>query len=267
MNARCITNKIPDLSILVADVCPDLILITETWLHSDIPDVQLSLPGYCIFRKDRKSDNDRHGGVLIAAKFNLNPRNVCTETDIEVAFINLIINGTKIKVGVAYRPPSLNATMSHNFINVIRDQMNNSDKFMIFGDFNFPGIDWRTRSHSSNIERYFLDILDELNCTQFVNEPTTEYSSLLDLCIGSSSEIVSDLQVHESFSTSDHFYCTCLIDIPKTSVSSELIIKDFRNVDWNLVRTHLSLIDWDQLFFNRTVEEMWFIFKNTINNL
>ena len=29
----------------------------------------------------------------------------------------------------------------------------------------------------------------------------------------------------------NHCYCTCLIGVPKMSVSPELIIKDFRNVD------------------------------------
>ena len=37
--------------------------ITETWLKESIDDSVLSISGYCVFRRDRKTDS--HGGVCI----------------------------------------------------------------------------------------------------------------------------------------------------------------------------------------------------------
>ena len=37
---------------------PDIISIVQSWLCTDIPDTEICIPGYQLFRKDR----NRHGG-------------------------------------------------------------------------------------------------------------------------------------------------------------------------------------------------------------
>ena len=60
-NARSIVNKRLDLQAYVTLVNPDIIAITETWLHNNIDDNELLPNSYNIHRKDRES---RGGGVL-----------------------------------------------------------------------------------------------------------------------------------------------------------------------------------------------------------
>ena len=62
LNARSIVDKQSELDIMVADIDPHVIGITESWANEDIVDAELALPGYVMFRKDRQVR--RGGGVI-----------------------------------------------------------------------------------------------------------------------------------------------------------------------------------------------------------
>ena len=66
LNARSIINKKTELNIMVDDIKPDIIGITESWANNDIIDAELGLEGYVMFRKDRMGR--RGGGVLLYIK-------------------------------------------------------------------------------------------------------------------------------------------------------------------------------------------------------
>ena len=65
LNARSIINKKDELNIMVDDIKPHIIGITESWANNDITDAELGLEGYELFRKDRMG---RRGGVLLYIK-------------------------------------------------------------------------------------------------------------------------------------------------------------------------------------------------------
>ena len=66
LNARSLVNKKSELDIMVADIEPRVIGITESWANKDIVDVELALTGYVMFRKD--SRERRGGGVIVYIK-------------------------------------------------------------------------------------------------------------------------------------------------------------------------------------------------------
>ena len=53
LNARSIINKKTELNIMVDDIKPHIIGITESWANNDITDAELGLEGYVMFRKNR----------------------------------------------------------------------------------------------------------------------------------------------------------------------------------------------------------------------
>ena len=53
LNARSIINKKTELNIMVDDIKPHIIGITESWANNDITNAELGLEGYVMFRKDR----------------------------------------------------------------------------------------------------------------------------------------------------------------------------------------------------------------------
>ena len=57
-----VINKKNELNIMVEDIKPHKIGITESWANNDITDAELGLEGYVMFRKDRMG---RRGGVLL----------------------------------------------------------------------------------------------------------------------------------------------------------------------------------------------------------
>ena len=70
LNARSILiNKKDELNIMVDDIKPHIIGITETWANNDITDAELGLEGYAMFRKERMGR--RGGGVLLYIKDNI----------------------------------------------------------------------------------------------------------------------------------------------------------------------------------------------------
>ena len=69
LNARSIISKKNELNIMVDDIKPHIIGITESWENSVITDAELGLTGYIMFRKDRMGR--RGGGVLSYFKENI----------------------------------------------------------------------------------------------------------------------------------------------------------------------------------------------------
>ena len=95
------------------------------------------------------------------------------------------------------------------FVDFLRDKLSMVEKFVIIGDLNYPGIDWFSYlSNSRNLvgeENEFLSFVNENNLVQKVHQPTRELN-ILDLCLTTNEEIISELEVCETFSTSDHNY-------------------------------------------------------------
>ncbi len=54
-SAGSIMNKLDELNNLASLSRIDVIGVTETWLHDELKDHEVSLPGYVLFRHDRPS--------------------------------------------------------------------------------------------------------------------------------------------------------------------------------------------------------------------
>lgn len=61
-NARSLKNKVDELSIRCKRHNPDLVVITESWLDSSVPDSYFSLENYVALRCDRNSNG---GGIVL----------------------------------------------------------------------------------------------------------------------------------------------------------------------------------------------------------
>ena len=66
LNARSIVNKKNELNIMVEDIDPHIIGITESGANTDITDAELGLTGYVMFRRYRRGR--RGGGVILYVK-------------------------------------------------------------------------------------------------------------------------------------------------------------------------------------------------------
>ena len=101
LNARGIVNKKTELNIMVDDIKPLIIGITESWANNDITIAELGLEGNVMFRKDRI--RRRGGGVLLYIKDTIPAYEVQLheETDCnEAIWCNLVTGHTAVIIGV-----------------------------------------------------------------------------------------------------------------------------------------------------------------------
>ena len=85
-----------------------MIVLTETHLHSSIPDGEIFASNYSIFRRDRKLNGRHGGGVLIATQDHIKavPHDT-PQNDSEFIFVDLLFPyNRKITLGVFYCPPN-----------------------------------------------------------------------------------------------------------------------------------------------------------------
>ena len=61
-NVRSLLNKYDEASSVIVANDVDLVAVTETWLHFQVPDEAVSIPSFQLIRKDRT--NDRRGGYI-----------------------------------------------------------------------------------------------------------------------------------------------------------------------------------------------------------
>lgn len=148
INCQSIKNKLAEFWIIIEAAKPDIIILTETWLNSNISSSEILPPGlhYELFRRDR---SDGYGGVAIAISRSFDAKHLHTADDCEALFIELNITVNKgrkesVIVGAVYRPPSSRDDYMESLCTNIRNmaQQHRKSVLWIGGDFNLPDIDW-----------------------------------------------------------------------------------------------------------------------------
>ena len=116
----------------------DIITLSETWLHDNIPNENLHIKGYLPpIRRDRP-ENVGHGGVAIYVKEDL----ICKHRpdlevqDLEAVWVETKVNQDTLLIGCFYRPPDSRV----GYWDLIDDSINKAGrtphKLLILGDFN-----------------------------------------------------------------------------------------------------------------------------------
>ena len=105
LNINSVRNKFESTNELIRNNF-DIFIITESKLDSSFPDSQFHVPGYRLFRKDRKKNG---GGLMCYINQDL-PVKIVTSykfpTNLEILPIKITIGKRKIFLLGLYRPPS-----------------------------------------------------------------------------------------------------------------------------------------------------------------
>ena len=122
LNAMSIMNKKNELNIMVDDIKPHIIGITESWANNDITDAELGLEGYAMFRKDRMGR--RGGGVLLYIKDTVPAYEVQLQEEAdcnEAIWCKLVTGHTTVTIGVVYRCTNITKQNNEKIHNAIKD--------------------------------------------------------------------------------------------------------------------------------------------------
>lgn len=127
---------------------PDIIILTETYLYSDISNAELGFIGFNIFRRDRYTEGDSYGGgILIAVKTNFYSSLIHSDECTEQIFISISSRDmyNRIIVGGVYIPPNSASEIYIDHaarVEALCDTYSDH-KFIIAGDYNLPYVYWK----------------------------------------------------------------------------------------------------------------------------
>ena len=109
LKARSIVNKKNELNIMVEDIDPHIIGITESWANTDITDAELGLTGYVMFRRDRIER--RGGSVILYVKESIQADEIKLEREAdydEAVWCKIVSGNSKLTTGLVYISPNIN---------------------------------------------------------------------------------------------------------------------------------------------------------------
>ena len=159
-------NKLPELHALLYTKLPKLLLVTETWLsESKGMSDNLLDPDHCfnIYRCDRQTLGVKNiikngGGVCAFVSRTIKSAQVllsdqcsklCADACIETVSFDLYLGNIVYRIILIYRPPSSCSSKisspqvrTNYLISTLDHLIHPRHTTFIFGDFNFPHIDW-----------------------------------------------------------------------------------------------------------------------------
>ena len=263
LNARSIINKNTELNIMVDDIKPHIIGITESWANNDITNAELGLEDYVMYRKDRIGR--RGGGVLLYIRNTIPAYEVQLHEEAdcnEAIWCNLVTGHTAVIIGVVYRCPNItkqNNEKIHNAINEV-----SKGDCIIMGDFNHGNIKWDTLQSTGIEDSTFLCLVQGNFLTQHVLEPTRA-ARVLDIVLSSQKEFVDNVEIQEPLGSSDHNQLHFNINIKSDKTKVKQCRRGFRKGNYREIRKHLAHIDWDEKMKNKTATECWDILRGELD--
>ncbi|XP_072025359.1 uncharacterized protein [Amphiura filiformis] len=257
-NAQSITNKRDDLRYHIEEEDPDIVGIVETWLHQDIANAELQIPGYQTTRLDRQYKG--HGGILLYTKdgIEVQVREDAALAEYEDALwcdISCPSTEADMLLGIMYRSQYNTNEQNDSLNQVLKSLKDEKKDIMVIGDFNYREINWEIMQAGSGRAEAFMDVILDNLWTQHVTKPT-RLNSLIDLVITSNPDMVDDVQVVAHLGTSDH--CMLIWD---TNYLVEPVKsppkRDFRNANFDQMKAKLRQIKWNEDLETRSAEQAW----------
>lgn len=209
INVRSLLPKIDSIRNDFKGSNIDVLCITESWLHWEIPDNLVSIAGYQLYRNDRTYS--RGGGTCIFVS-----KRIYTEVgvvslnnkDIEIQVIRITGNtvNTRCKnilIFNIYRPPSGNSTRGREQIISICGSLSDiwSSEIIIVGDLN-----WNYAKRESADYKHIVEIENVLTLEQVIKCPTRiniHTESIIDLIFSNITNLFKSGCVE--YFISDHF--------------------------------------------------------------
>ena len=221
---------------------------------------------YCIYRCDRAVGVG--GGVAV-----LIPRSIPSvsfqsiETyDFESLTCKVTVSKVTIAITVVYRPPRPHKPeMPQNLIDYLDRSINKNEPNLIFGDFNYSGINWLLGTSSKqNGQHIFMEYFQVAGFKQLVDFPTRE-ENLLDLIFSNENNLLQS--VHKGLKiSSDHETITANLNVQYTKTQYTLF-RDFQNSNFQAISRDISKIKWNQFFEGLSVNDMWNKFVHLLSVL
>ncbi|XP_055543788.1 uncharacterized protein LOC129729304 [Wyeomyia smithii] len=269
-NASGMNSNIDDYLLAFSDSHYDFIALTETWLDDRTLTSHLFGAEYEGFRCDRGPQNSQKktgGGVLIAVRCSLKPRQIVDAAwnNLEQVWVSVQLSGRKLYICVVYFPPE--RTRDKQLIDThiqsvlaIHDRVKRCDEIVVIGDFNLPNLYWAPKRSGflypdpdrSNYHACALNLLDGYNAAMLeqINNNVNENGRCLDLCFVSTRDIAPRLTFAPAplVKTVSHHPALLLDFDEQNSLDYQEPVQqpryDFKRTDYDGLLEALLIFDW-----------------------
>lgn len=179
-------------------------------------------------------------------------------------------SSSNLLIGVCYRPPDCGISFIHNLrssISAAVDYCSPSDIYL-FGDFNFPQIDWANLSSPSHAATEFINLTLDFYLFQVISQ-NTRGSNILDLVLTTAPETIGQVMYLDGFS--DHKLLQFDILVPCLFPGqSTKMIRDYSKANYGEINAELTTF-FNEVFFllrnHRSTEENWLLLKHKLSAL
>ena len=178
LNCRSILNKPEELDHIIQETDADIIVLTETWMDSSVPQQSCVPEGYCIIRKDR-SENFKQkygkiggGGIAILHKEHIKAerKKYLTDETEEILWVQIKLKES-FMLGVIYRPEYTDLIKESEGESKLEENIRKateiSNHLIITGDFN---IDMSNKEHKDT--HTLTNIYHSFGLQQYITKPT-----------------------------------------------------------------------------------------------
>lgn len=280
-NARSLRNKFNELSSVILTYDLDVICVTESWISEFYNGDLLSefeIHGYRSYLYQR--NDSKGGGVILYVRDGFTVRSldsIKVDPCVESVWLDLkCIDNTWVRIALFYRSPCPPNGKDHNYIkwlnNKYIEEINRgienirNDVVLLLGDFNYSNVDWELLHARDDISQSFLDCIQENFLEQVVHE-CTRGTRCLDLVLTNQSNIVNNMHVLAPLGNSDHNSLCFELNLNMQIASNNKHKYNYNKGNYNKFRRSLNDINWDQLFMNKNCNDMWDLFKITLDKL
>lgn len=261
-NIRGLRTKVLDFSkrVLVSNF--DFIFLSETWLNETFFTAELFGTSYNAFRHDRDYqvlNCARGGGVLIASATSMS----CSElphsknSAFEDVWVRTNVNEVELILCCVYFPPQTSKSAYESFITTLEYYKNRylSSKFILMGDFNFPGIKWMAEDGylipeclSDDVSETFFENIYYMEFNQ-INKCFNDRGNLLDLVFIEDLETEVKLS-HYPLGNVDLYHPPLELILnttvtPTFDAGKSTCVYDFSKTDYQELNNFFNLVDWD----------------------
>ena len=168
------------------------------------------------------------------------------EPDCEIMLCDLqASNATKTALVLCYRPPSFDneffCTAMNNTLQAVHHEY---DNMCVFGDFNFPSIDWSGNENTRNLGSCgrvsFKEIMTEFGHSQINDVISNSAGNILDLIFANIPEMISTVSEFSCIFPTDHAVLKFSIFIQKTRHNKkERFVYHYKAAQWNELRAKI----------------------------
>lgn len=157
------SKKLHEISLIMDQQLPAVLMLSETFLSKNIPDSYLSIPNYNLIRRDRQTHG---GGVATFIHKSFKYTHLASLDDLLPETLTVRIypdRQASFVLSCIYRPPNSSNSWFQLFENYVVDCRLHCPDHCILGDFN---IDLNT------IHPKWNSLYTSLGLTQLISQPT-----------------------------------------------------------------------------------------------